>query len=179
MSDSIRNDRPGTGADCPDAFRARTRAAANRLAARLRMIVGLMLLALLLAMGTGTAAQAAQLVMFDSEYCPWCERWKREIGVVYHKTEEGRKAPLRIVDRDEPRPDDLKHIKGIYWTPTFVLLDDEGREVGRIEGYQNEDSFWFLLGELLKKLEASKTSGTDRAAPDSPADRKKDPSANG
>ena len=105
------------------------------------------------------AARAAQLVMFDSEYCPWCTRWKREIGVVYMKTEEGARAPLRIVDKDAPRPADLRHIRGIYWTPTFVLLDDDGREVGRIEGYQNEDAFWALLDALLKKLDSRKEKG--------------------
>ncbi len=179
MSDSTLNEGLKRGLQRPDSPWSWMGTTMNRLTGWLRSLFGLMLVVLGLALGTGNAARAAQLVMFDSEFCPWCERWKREIGVVYHKTEEGKKAPLRIVDRDGPRPEDLKHIKGIYWTPTFVLLDDEGREVGRIEGYQNEDSFWFLLGELLKKLEAQKTSGTGKTAPDSPSEKGRETPANG
>ena len=157
----------GSGAAGPGA-----EAVMSRPAARLRLVL-VLLLAFAFAAASGPMAQAAQLVMFDSKYCPWCLRWKREIGVIYDKTEEGRKAPLRIVDRDDPRPDDLKHIKGIYWTPTFVLLDDEGREVGRIEGYQYEGAFWSQLGELLRKLEARRTTGTGKIAPARPAEKEK------
>ena len=64
----------------------------------------------------------------------WCEVWDAEIGTVYHKTEEGRAAPLRRVYIDEPRPAGLEALQGVVYTPTFVLLD-AGREVGRILGY--------------------------------------------
>ena len=32
---------------------------------------------------------AAELVMFESEACEWCEVWDEEIGVAYSKTSEG------------------------------------------------------------------------------------------
>jgi thioredoxin-related protein len=135
------------------------------------------------AAGAAAQARAAQLVMFESEYCPYCIRWKQDIGVVYDKTEEGRRAPLRIVDIHEPRPEDLKHIRGIYWTPTFVLLDDEGREVGRIEGYQYEDAFWFQLGELLKRLKTGKADKAEkdgaRTGAKAAAEEKQEESASG
>ena len=101
------------------------------------------------------SAQAAELVMFESEGCVWCAAWDRDVGEVYAKTEEGRLAPLRRVDI-RARPADLSHLDGIVYTPTFVLLDG-GQEIGRIVGYPGEDSFWGLLGELVRKL-------TDRAA---------------
>ncbi len=120
-----------------------------------RMAVG-MLMALVVLAGAaawpGTSARAAQLVMFERKYCPWCVRWKKDIGVFYHKTDEGRIAPLRIVDMDGKRPEDLKHIKGLVWSPTFVLLDDDGKEVGRMEGYQNEEAFWIGLDALIGKM---------------------------
>ena len=34
------------------------------------------------------------------------------------------------------------------FTPTFVLVED-GKELGRIEGYAGDEFFWFLLGRLL------------------------------
>jgi hypothetical protein len=32
-----------------------------------------------------------------------------------------------------------------------VLIDPEGQEAGRIEGYPGEDFFWGLLGRMLEE----------------------------
>jgi thioredoxin-related protein len=100
---------------------------------------------------------AAELVMFESPLCEWCEAWNRDVGVVYHKTEEGRQAPLRRVELHAPRPGDLGAVNAVVYTPTFVLMD-RGREFGRITGYPGEDHFWGLLGVLLEQLRTA--SGT-------------------
>jgi hypothetical protein len=94
---------------------------------------------------------AAELVMFESDICEWCEKWHEEVGVIYAKTDEARLAPLRRVDIYDPVPEDLKHLKAAHYTPTFVLMQD-GKEVGRILGYPGEDFFWGLLAEELNKL---------------------------
>ena len=99
--------------------------------------------------GTPAPAIAAELVMFGSPHCPWCEAWESEIGAIYPKTAEGRLAPLRRVDIDQPWPPDLAEIDPVVFTPTFVLLV-EGREVGRILGYPGEAHFWGLLDLLLR-----------------------------
>jgi hypothetical protein len=96
-------------------------------------------------------ASAAELVLFESDTCEWCERFNKEVGPAYPNTAESRCAPLRRVDIRDPRPDDLTHIKGIVYTPTFVLVED-GREVSRLTGYPGEDFFWSLLDRDLKKL---------------------------
>jgi len=96
------------------------------------------------------SARAAELVMFESDACEWCEVWHEELGAVYAKTDEGRQAPLRRLDIDDPRPDDLKVLKTIRYTPTFVLMD-AGQEVGRIRGYPGESFFWEHLKLLLIK----------------------------
>jgi thioredoxin-related protein len=101
--------------------------------------------------------RAAELVMFESPLCEWCEAWDRDVGVVYHKTEEGRLAPLRRVELHAPRPEDLGTVDAVVYTPTFVLVE-RGRELGRITGYPGEDHFWGLLGVLLEQLRAA--SGT-------------------
>ena len=44
---------------------------------------------------------AAQLIMVEETYCEWCERWNEEIGVIYDKTPEGKRAPLRRVDMSD------------------------------------------------------------------------------
>lgn len=103
------------------------------------------------AMTCATGATAAELVMFESSTCTWCEAWDREVGMIYGRTSEARVAPLRRVDIGAQRPDDLAEVRGIVYTPTFVLIED-GQEVGRIIGYPGEAHFWGLLGIELKKL---------------------------
>lgn len=93
-----------------------------------------------------------ELVMFEEDSCSWCEEWHRVIGPIYGKTEEGKRVPLRRVDILSARPDDLKPVKGVYFTPTFVLMNN-GREIGRILGYPGEDFFWSQLAELIGKLD--------------------------
>lgn len=110
-------------------------------------------LALVLLWGAWGSAQAAELVMFETLGCPWCMAWDAEVGVIYHKTAEGRTAPLRRVDIGDPRPPELAALPDIMYTPTFVLMDD-GREVGRIVGYPGEDLFWGQLGEMIRRLPA-------------------------
>ena len=103
-------------------------------------------------------ARAAELVMFESPVCEWCAVWEREVGVVYHKTEEGRRAPLRRVSLAGRRPSDLTDLAGIVYTPTFVLIE-HGRERGRILGYPGEAHFWGLLGELIRRLDGAPAEG--------------------
>ncbi|MEZ5930406.1 MAG: hypothetical protein R3F54_00330 [Alphaproteobacteria bacterium] len=110
------------------------------------------LLAAVLISLTASYVRAAELVMFEADDCTWCRAWNEDIGPIYPKTAEGRRAPLRRVDIHAPRPGDLAGIDGVRFTPTFVLVDDEGREVGRINGYPGQDFFWGMLGELIAKL---------------------------
>lgn len=95
---------------------------------------------------------AAELVMFESDSCEWCEKWHEEIGVVYAKTTEAKIAPLRRVSIEDPMPGDLVQVRAVHYTPTFVVMEN-GEEVGRILGYPGEDFFWGLLDIELKKLE--------------------------
>ncbi len=116
---------------------------------RLFQAIGLSLAVLFL--GPVSLANAAQLIMFEQAGCEWCEVWDEEIAEIYPKTPEGKRAPIRRVDLHAERPADLTGIKAVRFTPTFVLVD-QGREVGRIQGYPGEDFFWGLLGELIERL---------------------------
>lgn len=99
----------------------------------------------------GGRAPAAELLMFEEDWCHWCQKWDDEVGVIYAKTAEGRHLPLRRIDIHGAFPKDVALTSRPQYTPTFILVD-EGREVGRIEGYPGEDFFWGLLGRLLDKL---------------------------
>lgn len=107
--------------------------------------------------------KSAELLLFESETCEWCEKWREEIGEVYPKTEEGKFAPLRTIDIHQTRPPEYRNVKRVVFTPTFVLWHDN-REFGRILGYTDEAFFWGLLGELIDDVRAG------RPVPRKPAD---------
>nr|WP_306268133.1 transcriptional regulator [Pararhizobium sp. IMCC3301] len=94
---------------------------------------------------------AAELIMMEQDGCVWCQRWRAELGPIYPKTEEGKRAPLRVINIFDPVPDDLSQISIDRFTPTFVLIDG-GVELGRIRGYPGEELFWWVLSDLVKKL---------------------------
>ncbi len=86
--------------------------------------------------------------MFDDEYCSWCERWDREIGVIYSLVPESCLAPLRKIDIHEQIPTSLSILEPVLYTPTFVLVHNQ-KEVARITGYPGEDFFWPMLNDIL------------------------------
>ncbi len=90
---------------------------------------------------------AAELVMVEQPGCHWCERWHEEIAHIYPKTDAGRIAPLRRVNL-RALPEDIDFTSRPIFTPTFILVQD-GRELGRMEGYSGDEFFWFLLARLL------------------------------
>ena len=97
------------------------------------------------------SARAAELVMVTTAGCPWCAQWERELGAIYPLTAEGRRLPLRHVEmRGFHEP--LALAEPLRYTPTFLVVD-QGREVGRITGYQSQDAFWGLLDGLVGRLD--------------------------
>jgi hypothetical protein len=102
-------------------------------------------------LGFAAQADAAELFMYRRAGCPWCAAWDEAIGPIYPKSEVGRQLPLRQVDLDKETPPTVALARPVRYTPTFVLVED-GREVGRIEGYPGEDFFWGLLDKLARGL---------------------------
>ena len=109
------------------------------------------LLAGLLWLVSAGIATAAELIVIESDDCPYCKRFHAEIGVAYPKTEEGKRAPLRLLDISKPMPEEYRNVKPARVTPTFILVENN-REVDRMIGYPGDEYFWFLLGEMLEKL---------------------------
>ncbi len=99
-------------------------------------------------------ASAAELLMFEEAGCPWCKRWHAEVGPGYPKSTEGRRAPLRRIMLEGPKPAGILLASPVSFSPTFVLVE-QGREVGRITGYPGADFFWGMLAELIHKLDRS------------------------
>jgi thioredoxin-related protein len=95
------------------------------------------------------ASAAYELIMVEQQGCHYCERWKKEIGPIYPKTDVGTFAPIRMVDIT--KVDSTPEIdSAVVFTPTFILTDGE-REITRIEGYMSEDFFWGVLEMVLER----------------------------
>jgi len=111
------------------------------------------------------AADAAELVMYRRDGCPWCAKWDREIGPIYPKTDFSKRAPLRLINLDHDRDLPITH-GAIRYTPTFVLVEN-AKEVGRIEGYPGDEFFWPRLSNLLEMLVEPAAPVAPRPAPNS------------
>ncbi|MFK7762684.1 MAG: hypothetical protein AB8B62_05445 [Roseobacter sp.] len=105
-----------------------------------------------------TAQAETNLLMAEEDGCYWCAKWNAEISPIYPKTAEGQTAPLQRFDVHGEKPD-VVFEKPVRFTPTFILVDD-GKEVGRIEGYPGSDFFWGLLGMMFEQANIPLDQGT-------------------
>ncbi len=104
-----------------------------------------------LASFSSVARAEVRLLMLDSQGCAYCEAWTAEVGDAYHKTSEGRIAPLLRQNIRDDLPQGVALKSAAVFTPTFILLDN-GVEIGRITGYPGEDFFWWMLENMLDEL---------------------------
>ncbi|TDR40692.1 peptide methionine sulfoxide reductase msrA/msrB [Tahibacter aquaticus] len=111
-----------------------------------------------------------QLVVFESNECPYCEQFKRD--VLDHW-----KSPVpvaRSLSPDAPQGWSLQ--KAVFATPTIVLFE-HGKEVSRYTGYSGEqERFWKWLGFRLLTPEQQKIAfeqGTERPFTGSNLDEKR------
>jgi len=99
-----------------------------------------------------------RLIYFKHNACPWCAVFDEEVGGIYAQTDEGRELPMTTVNTLED-PDAFADLqKTVRLVPTFVILDREGKERGRLRGYSH-DFFWQQLGELIQPLRAQSSPG--------------------
>lgn len=91
---------------------------------------------------------AQELVFVTSDHCPFCKAWEREVGKIYGSTPYARQARLRRVDIAEVDSALSELATDIFGTPTFLILENN-MEVGRIEGYQSSDLFFWALSEYI------------------------------
>ena len=94
------------------------------------------------------ALQGKALLMVEAPRCPFCAAFRREVLPGYAAHPLGRAVPLTPVPIDGPWPDGLALASARYASPTFILLENR-MEVGRFEGYDDPETFWRALGELL------------------------------
>lgn len=89
--------------------------------------------------------------MFEQAGCVFCQRWERDVGKLYAKTDEAKALPLRRIDIQNQKMSGVTLASPVRYTPTFIVVDN-GREIGRITGYSSDDAFWGLLDTYTAKL---------------------------
>jgi len=125
-----------------------------------QVILGISFFVLMLVPAWGSEYE---LVMVKRDGCIYCEIWERDLGPIYHKTDVGAFAPLRMVDIAETKGDDTPFKTPVVFTPTFVIMKN-GTEMRRMEGYQSEDFFWGVL-EMILERDTDFIPGSKKAAP--------------
>jgi thiol-disulfide isomerase/thioredoxin len=94
-----------------------------------------------------------QLVVFETESCVWCQRFREHIAPAYQASSLEGRAPLRYVHIDEQRTAGYRLAHRVVATPTFVLVDPQAREVGRLRGMPpGSDAFAKQVTQMLAKI---------------------------
>lgn len=107
----------------------------------------------MLASAAPATAQELRLLMIEQTGCYICAAFNRDIAPAYSASAEGQMAPLIHADLRGPLPDGVVLATRPSVTPTFILLDAEGRETGRLIGFPGEDFFWPFIGELIARAQ--------------------------
>lgn len=101
------------------------------------------------------ADEVGRVVLFSAPFCPYCERFHKEIEPIYAKSPVGRALPLEEVDI-QFGDTHQQLARSVRLVPTFVVLDRQGRERARLVGYRSEESFWHDLEQVHQQLTAGR-----------------------
>lgn len=107
--------------------------------------------------GLSATSHSAELLYFYDKSCGACQKFDREVGIVYDKTREGKVAPITKVEYHVWRKQELKPFadalqQRVIGTPTFVMLHN-GKEIDRLTGYSNDELFWLAMQHMLYRVE--------------------------
>lgn len=87
-----------------------------------------------------------RLVEFSSEYCSACAEMKPVVTEAAHSC--GATSSLTRVNVEEKRGQSLVARYGVKLLPTFITVDAEGRETGRMVGTQTRERLLLALGDV-------------------------------
>ena len=74
-----------------------------------------------------------QLVMFETDGCDWCEKFRRKTARDFQETSAAAQAPLRYMSIQDGPPPKRYRLESFSRSPMLVLFDQYGRELGRID----------------------------------------------
>ena len=81
-----------------------------------------------------------EIVVIDAPFCPYCERFKKDVTSSYKGD-----TPLRTANSNKLKGFDIK--TKLYATPTILFIED-GKEIYSHVGYMAKKDFYKALGEF-------------------------------
>ena len=97
-----------------------------------------------------------KLLYFYSNTCAYCKAWENEIANIYLKTEFEDQFELSFIDFfSEAYLEKYGISKIVKVTPTFIFVKDK-TEVGRIEGYNGQELFWWQVDDVIANIRLKK-----------------------
>lgn len=99
--------------------------------------------AALAGVASGTPGERGTLLQFSSAFCAPCRATRRILGEVADHTEG-----VRHVEVDAEHHLELVRTLGVMRTPTTLILDRSGREIGRAVGAPTKAQVWDALSHL-------------------------------
>jgi thioredoxin-related protein len=94
------------------------------------------------------------LLVFETETCGWCRRFRENVAPVYERSHLEGRAPLKYVHVSAQRTSGYRLNGHVSATPTFVLVDRSGREVSRLRGLPGGGTFLKEVEAMLARLPA-------------------------
>jgi len=67
-----------------------------------------------------------QLIMFETDWCDWCERFRRKTAREFADTPEAAMAPLRYLSIDDGPPPKKYRLSSFSGKPVLVFFDQYG-----------------------------------------------------
>lgn len=97
------------------------------------------------ALAEAKTAKRPALLLFTAVWCPPCQQMEKEVLPQPEVVAAlARVQPIRV-DADDAAAEDLFRRYHVQGTPTLLLVDAEGKETGRLEGFQAASAVIGLL----------------------------------
>jgi len=95
------------------------------------------------------AKVTAELLVFETENCPYCFIFRRDVAPNYMSSPRAKDVPLRYVDARKTDLSTMRLKSPLTMVPTVVLMKN-GREVDRITGYMGPEPFFHMVSRLMQ-----------------------------
>jgi thioredoxin-related protein len=89
-----------------------------------------------------------ELIVVESEYCIYCDIFRRDVLPSYEASEQGKQMPVEFIDVNDVESAHLDLKTPVNIVPTFVVMKSR-HEVGRIAGYVGPENFFHSINYLL------------------------------
>ncbi len=131
------------------------------------MTIASLLVALLVTVPSSAAGSEPVLLDFHAEWCGPCRQMRPAVSQLARKG-----YPIRSIDIDQSP--DLKERYGVDAVPTFIVVDRDGRELGRTSGSQAAAQLARFYLDAKAKVQPPSSSRAHAAEDDGKADDAED-----